>query len=168
MAGKKNLDFTQFGRVLASLASAVISPDNDGREVSVTPQGALWVKIDGSAPSSGGYAAKNYVSFEALVSEGLLATGAWDLLEFYGFREGSEKRYIHIFDDTSRPANGSAPKVVVPLFGTDTIFSNSNPPVPVANMMFTDGIYFAVSSTLATLTYDSDTGIWVNAMVARI
>jgi hypothetical protein len=167
MAGLKNVENSQWGRVYADLAVSPAYPDNSGREPSVDPYGALWVRIAGGSPAPTNYASKALYRSAALLASGLVYTGSCDMLEFYGFKDGSISGYIHRFDAVALPANGVVPLIVIPVKTTDTIFSLSQPPLNLAAAMFTNGIFFAASSTIATLTYDATQLLWINALTGN-
>ena len=169
MAGFKTLFNTQFGRVLTALASAVPSADNEGREPSLTPQGAMWVKIDGALPAGVTYTSKSLVSSAALSAGAQLYTGTADILEFYGFKQGtSSLRFLQIFDSLAAPAPGAVPLISIALPGEDTVFSLSHAPIPVASANLATGLRFALSSTAAIYTAPGTGTVWVNALMGVI
>lgn len=169
MAGIKTLLNTQWGRVLASLSSAVPSADNEGREPSVTPTGALWVQGADNVPSQQPYQTKEYYSSAALLANGLVATGECDLLQFYGFKASpAVLRYLLIFDAIALPVDTTIPFISIPLPATTTpVFSLTTPVLSVPARMFLTGVFFACSSTPNTLTFNAGTTVWLNAMVGK-
>jgi len=169
MAGLKTLINTQWGRVLASLTSAVPSPDNDGREPSITPTGALWVQGADNVPSQQPYQTKEFYSSAGEVNQGLITTGECDLLALYGFKTAPAiLRYLMIFDAIALPPDGTAALITIALQGVPAAgFAISNPVLSVPTRMFTTGIYFAGSSMPDTLTFNAGVMVTLNALVGK-
>jgi len=167
MSGIKTLFNTQWGRVLDVLSSAVPSADNEGREPSVTPRGALWVAIDGTVgPAPAPYTNKTFYSSAGLFTSGSIFPGQCDLLEFTGFKNATAAlRYIQIFPFAAVPANGAIPLYSIPLPGSNTTFSLSLPMLNVGSPFTAAGISWALSSTAATKTLALTGTAWVNALV---
>lgn len=166
MGGIKTLFNTQWGRVLASLTSAVPSGDNEGREPSVTPQGAVWVAIDGTNPVIPAFSTKTYFNSVSILSNGLVFTGASDIITIFGTKNSvAALRYLQIFDAIALPVNGTVPKISVPLATANAYFSIDYPVLPQVPRQFTTGIYFAMSTTQSTLTLAATGLVWVNAEI---
>lgn len=148
MAGIKTPFNTQFGRVLADITTAVPSPDNAGREPSLTPEGAIWTKsVPGGGSGGNSYTSKTTFGFPN-VADTTIFTGACDILELYGFKKGTVATiYLQLFDKTVSPTPLEVPLICIPLVGDTTIFSLSHSPVGVAAPNFNNGIQLALSTT---------------------
>jgi hypothetical protein len=166
MAGLKSLFNTQFGRVLASLATAVPSADNEGREPSLTPQGALWVALDGVTPVVPSFPTKTYYSSGNILAQGLVFTGPCDIITIFGSKNNiATLRYLQLFDSIVAPVLGAIPNISIALPVANTSFSITYPIMPQTPRQFATGLYFGLSTTQNTFTLAPTGLVWVNAEI---
>ena len=94
----------------------------------------------------------------ALVASLLIAPGRRRLFGLQGVNNNAAATFVHIFDTTSLPANGTAPLVVIRAAGSDNFSAYGGS----VGRWFDKGIFLVNSSTLATLTI-STADLWVDA-----
>lgn len=151
------LGLARYNAVLPSAANG------EAVELQATNRGALRVNVENaSAVAYGGSGTWVFNPTNGtLIASGLLVNGAANL-GFIDFYIGTGSTTIMLFDATSLPANGTAPKL--------RMFGATGP----ANLWksfrdggngidFSLGIFVACSSTNATLTYDATKAIAVAA-----
>lgn len=152
------LGLARYNAVLPSAANG------EAVELQATNRGALRVNVENATACAGdgvGTWVFNPNTSGTLIASGLLVNGAANL-GFLDFYIGTGNTTIMVFDATSLPANGTAPKL--------RMYGATGP----ANLWksfrdggngidFSLGIFVACSSTNTTLTYDSTKAIAVAA-----
>jgi hypothetical protein len=87
----------------------------------------------------------------------LFATGRRRLFGLQGVNNNAAATFVHIFDATALPANGSVPRVIIKAAAAD----NFSAYFGSVGRWFDQGIFVANSSTLATLTL-STADLWID------
>jgi hypothetical protein len=169
----KDGTFRQFARAFATYLTAPTVADNSGRELLCDDRGALWVREAAAAGNTNIYQNKFYQNNQSPNLNIMIfgnANTSFDLLEFTGFKiNPAATRYIHIFNGSSAPANGTVPRIAIALAGATTTFSLSYPDLPIsATPMFVGTTGVAVlSSTPDTLTRDLTATFRVQTLVGQ-
>lgn len=119
-----------------------------------------------SSPKANQYQSKTHYSSGAVLKQGLIHTGACDLLNLSGFKINTTAlRYLQIFDAVALPAPGSVPEISINLQGGNATFGYDSPNIPVDTTEFANGVYWALSTQPDTLTLAGSGDCWVNAIV---
>jgi hypothetical protein len=128
----------------------VLGEDEDGNAVPlrVNPDGTIAVRVaEGDITP---ITPHTWVRSDGLVAELGIKGSAGKLYDLTGSNEGTDKRYVMIFNSPTRPVNGTIPEDQGPVEGgTPFGFAYSS------GRDFSGGMYVAVSTTAGTLTYDS-------------
>lgn len=118
-----------------------------------------------TSPRANQYQTKSYYSSGNLLKQGLIFTGACDLLLVSGFKENTTAlRYVMFFDAAALPAAGAVPKMSISVPGGNASFSYSAPILPMSTNEYAVGVYWALSTTANTLTLAASGDCWVNAL----
>jgi hypothetical protein len=165
----KDSTFSSFARSVSLPSLAPLTNEQDGRPLTCDLKGALYINPGTTPPVPPAYTnGKRFVRSLSISASQQVSTGslAFDLLEFYGFKSGTTAlRYLQIFNTFGLPSNGTIPIISIPLAGSNTIFSMSNPVLyDILNPMFANSAYAALSTTPDTLTFSAVGGFWFNAM----
>jgi hypothetical protein len=154
----KWLGLARYNAVLPSVANG------EAVELQATNRGVLRVNVDNVTDVAAGNAGTWVFSPNTsgtLIASGLLVTGAANLgaVDVYVKTGGTT---LMVFDATSLPANGTAPKLRIYLpagpVNVAKVFRDAGNGIP-----FTTGVFLACSSTDTTLTYDNTKAIAVAA-----
>jgi hypothetical protein len=88
----------------------------------------------------------------AAASERVVKGGTGKVYQIFGRNTGASTKYIFLFNANARPANGSTGELFVPL----RVEAGQTFVLTVERFRaFTTGLYWGVSSTDATFTYDA-------------
>lgn len=152
--------------VLASDQTSV-PVDDDGGSLTVDSLQLPAALVGGRLSVTGPlFTTKTYYSSAAALLQGLIFTGACDIITLYGSKNSAaDLRYLHLFDLLAIPGTGAIPKISIALSGVDTTFSIDYPIMPQGPRQFLNGIYFAISSTQATLTLAATGNVWVDGLI---
>lgn len=142
---------------------------NEAHEPLVDEFGRPYVRI---ASNGGSFnVTTGFYQTTVLATSGDIKTTPGTLLQVWGFNpSATTKVYLMLFDETGPPpANGTTPLITLPVQPNDGLFSLTlNQPdygAPAVPVPFdTNGIEWAVSTTIPTLTLAVGVPIWVNAV----
>lgn len=115
----------------------------------------------------------NYYCPKALAKSGVIKASAGNLIHMLGFFEPGTSNtgevYLHFYNSTTVPANGTTPDFMAPIVFD---YSNNTADIPFdfdflpSGMWWTTGISWSLSTTLATKTIPVTSGaqdVWMQA-----
>jgi hypothetical protein len=138
------------GRYTATAPSLL---EGQAGEMQVDQRGRLRVVTAGEDMSAAAWADTTALTYMLAAR-----TSAGSLYQIFGSNEGGAKRWVQVFDSTTLPANGTIPKLSIPVDAGKTFSVSLG-----HGRKFTAGIRIAVSSTAPTLTVDTGALFWMNA-----
>ena len=97
----------------------------------------------------------------AYESSGVVKASAGVLYGLSGYNSSNASQFIHVYDSSTIPANGSIPKIIIRVYPDDNFFWDGSK----FGMYFSNGIVWCNSSTGPTKTIGS-ADCWINVFYA--
>jgi hypothetical protein len=101
----------------------------------------------------------SWMDSSALVNSMVVKVGAGNVLQVIGFNDSGSNVYLQLFNATSLPGNGTAPRYSFKIAAN----ANFSLDLTARARPFATGIVLAGSTTPATLTVTASPALWMNA-----